>query len=169
MTYIERSIEVDAPAAKVWGVFADFAGVAAWHPYMESARLDEGSAAEGVGAARICEFGPKMAIRETVQAWDDNGSMTIGIDFVRGMAPPIRDIAAAVHVKPNGDDRSTLTLTMQYTPKLWVLGRLLDVVMIVPQYRTVFGHMLEAAKQYAQTGETVEPVVMTGSGRQLSA
>ncbi|MEM7155016.1 MAG: SRPBCC family protein [Myxococcota bacterium] len=168
MTFIERSIQVDAPAAAVWGVFADFAGVAQWHPYMEGAHLDEGSAEHGIGAARICEFGPKMAIRETVRTWDDDGAMTISIDFIRGMAPPIRDIVAGVCVTATGPTSSTLTLTMRYETKLWVLGMLADHFMVVPQYRAVFGHMLAAAKAYAETGAAIEPIAMPGSGRQLA-
>ena len=168
MTFIERSIEVDAPAAAVWGVFADFAGVAQWHPYMEGARLDEGSADRGIGAARICEFGPKLAIRETVRTWDDDGTMTISIDFIRGMAPPIRDIVAGVNVVPTGRSTSVLTLTMKYEPTLWLLGALADKLMVTPQYRTVFGHMLAAAKSYAETGKAIDPIAMPGSGRQLA-
>lgn len=164
---VEDSIEVDAPKGVVWGVFADFGAVHAWHPYMESASLDDPARAEGVGAARTCRFGPKMAIRETVREWDEDGAMTIAIDFLEGPAPPIRDILASVRVEPLGPERSRLVLTMSFATRLGPLGGLLAEAFVLGQYRTVFAEMLGAAKRWAEAGETSPPIAMPMSGRQL--
>jgi len=167
-TMIEESIEVNAAKAKVWQVFGDYGAVHDWHPYMEKAYLDEGSPEEGIGAARVCEFGPKMAIRETVVEWDDGNSMTIAIDFLKGMAPPIQNIRASVRVESLGEERCRLVLTMRYATKLGFLGYLMNEMMIIGQYQGVFGHMLEAAKQMAETGESTQSIAMPGSGRVLA-
>ena len=169
MTRIEKSIEVQRPSADVWGLFADFAGVDDWHPYMESAHI-EGELTEGVGAARICAFGPKMAIRETVVEWGDR-QMVIAIDFVKGMAPPMRDIRASVVVTPldDGDTRCDLKLTMQYQTTLGPIGWLADKLMITRQYKGVFDDMLAAAKGQSEAGDPGPQIAMPGSGRVLAA
>lgn len=165
---VEKGLEVDAPKAAVWGLFKDLGGVDDWHPYMESASLDEGPAA-GVGAARTCVFGPKMAIRETVKEWDEDGAMAIRIDFLKGLAPPIKDVEARVRVEPLGPDRCRLVLTMSYQAGLGPLGGLMSELFILGQYSGVFDHMLAAAKMRAETGKNVPQVVMPMSGRQLAS
>jgi len=164
---IEESIEVAVPKARMWEVFADFGSVHAWHPYMESASLDDPSHGLGVGAARTCRFGPKMAIRETVREWDDAGAMTIAIDFLEGFPPPIHDILASVRVEPLGAERSRLVLSMSFRSKLGPLGGILAEAFVLGQYRAVFGGMLGAAKRWAETGETSPPIAMPLSGRRL--
>ncbi len=166
---LSESVVIDAPKAAVWGLFADFGGVDQWHPYMESASLDPGSAPSGVGAARSCVFGPKMAIRETVVEWDDAGSMTIAIEFLRGLAPPINDIRASVRVELVGPERCRLVLSMAYQERFGPFGGFLSEMFIAGQYRGVFQQMLGAAKARAETGTLVPQVVMPMSGRVLSA
>ena len=166
---LEESVIVDAPHATVWHLFADFGAVHDWHPYMESASLDSGAPGEGVGAARTCEFGPKMAIRETVTEWDPGGGMTIAIDFLKGIAPPIDEVRAAVRVEPTGEATCRLVLKMAYKPRFGPLGGLLGELFINPQYRGVFAGMLAAVKLKAETGATAGPIVMPMSGRRLSA
>lgn len=164
---VDDSIEVNAPKAVVWGLFADFGGVDDWHPYMQAAQLLEGPD-EGVGARRHCEFGPKMAIVETVEIWDEGG-MTIGIDFVKGIAPPISDIKASVRVEPLGEARCRLTLAMSFKAGMGPLGGVMSEMFIHGQYRSVFEHMLAAVAARAEGRPDVPPVVMPMSGRQLAA
>ena len=167
-TYIEKSTVVDTPARQIWDVFADFGGVNDWHPYFEKAYLEDEERPRGVGAARICEFGPKMAIRETVTHWSDNDRMEIAIDFVRGMAPPIRDIIASVRVEDLEPGQSRLTLTMKYNTRLGPIGWLANKLFVISQYEQVFDNMLPAAKAFAETGRAPEQIAMTGSGRMLA-
>lgn len=167
MTHIEKSILVDASAERVWGVFADFGGVDDWHPYFQNAYLDPPTPTSGIGASRICEFGPKMAIRETVRTWEEN-HMVIGIDFLKGPPSPLRDIVAAVRVEPQGDG-ARLTLLLDYAIAWGLLGWLLDVTMVRRQYRKVFDDMLAAAKGFAEHGAAPTPLVMMGAGRKLTA
>ena len=109
-----------------------------------------------------------MAIVETVEIWDEGG-MTIGIDFVKGMAPPISDIKASVRVEPLGEARCRLTLTMSFKAGMGPLGGVMSEVFIHGQYRTVFEHMLAAVAARAEGRPDVPPVVMPMSGRQLAA
>lgn len=164
---LQRSTQVARPAADVWAVFANFGAVDAWHPYMESAQLEAGPE-RGVGAARVCKFGPRLAIRETVTMWDDAGGMEIAIDFVRGLAPPITDVRAGVRVEPLAEDRSRLTLTMAYTPTAGPIGSLLNEVVVVGQYERVFESMLAAASAWAEDGRAAPQIAMPGSGRRLA-
>lgn len=167
MTVIERSTGIDAPVSEVWPVFADFGRVADWHPYFESAALDDPATPSGVGASRLCEFGPRLAIRETVREWTDGERMVIGIDFVRGLAPPIADLEAAVRTTATGAKSTELALTLEYRPKWGPVGRILDGLFIRRMYEGVFDDMLAAAKRYVETGEPSEPIAMLGSGRKL--
>lgn len=167
MTTIRKSIDVEAPASAVWAVFADFAAVAEWHPYFEGSRLEHPEPVSGVGAARICDFGPRMAIRETVRQWVDDQRMVIGIDFVKGPPSPIDDIEASVDTIATGNDTSELALTMSYQRRWGPIGAVLDALVVKRQYETVLGNMLVAARDYAESGRPPEQIAMIGSGRKL--
>ncbi|MEM7339769.1 MAG: SRPBCC family protein [Actinomycetota bacterium] len=168
MSFITASIPVDAPGPAVWHTFADFGGVSDWHPYFESAHLDDPRQPTGVGASRTCVFGPRMAIRETVTGWTENERMTIGIEFLSGPPMPITDIEAAVIVSEQAEGGPTdLTLTMAYEPRWGPIGRILDALMVRRMYEDVFAEMLPAAKAYTESGTRPEPVAMLGSGRRL--
>lgn len=167
-TSVSESCVVTATPELTWKVFGDYADVGEWHPYMESATLDEGPRS-GVGAARTCRFGPNMAIRETVREWDTRGRrMVIDIDFLEGLPSPLRDLWASVRVERVDEGRSRLVLSMEYGVAWGPIGTLMDPL-IEAQYRKVFRDMLHAARIRAETGGTVAPIAMPGSGRRLAS
>ena len=168
MTHIERTAIIESTPDAAWGAFANFGAVDEWHPYFERVEVQSENS-RGVGAARLCEFGPKLAIRETVLEWDEAARrMVIEIEFVKGTPPPIRNTRAAVQVTAL-DRGSAITLTMDYQAKFGPLGWVLDQLLITPQYAKVFGHMLAAVKGYVEDGRTPPPIAMPGSGRVLAA
>lgn len=164
-TRVEMSRQSPAPAEDLWRVFSDFGGVAQWHPYMENATLDEGPH-EGIGASRICRFGPRMAIRETVREWHERG-MVIAIEFLEGPPSPLLDVHAAVRVEslPQG---SRLVLSMRFRTRWGMVGTLAEPL-LVAQYRDVFDGMLDAATRWAESQQPMTPRVMPMSGRRLAA
>ncbi|GEM_PF-2275136 len=162
---LSRSRELAVPADTAWNAFADYAGVAAWHPYMTDAQVVAGGPVDGVGAARDCRFGPRMAIRETVTEWDHPGRrMVIAIDFLEGPPAPLADLSAAVRVEVLPDDRCRVVLSMAFRTCFGPLGTLAEPLVLL-QYAGVFEAMLDALDGWVTTGRPPVPLAMPGSGR----
>lgn len=66
---VTQTIEINAPAAKVWGLIADFCAISQWHPAIAACTLEGGNA---VGAKRTLRagkaYGPEIV--EELQAYD---------------------------------------------------------------------------------------------------
>ena len=66
---VTKDIVVNAPAAKVWGLIADFCSISKWHPGVVKC---EGAGGNEVGATRVLtvgqEGGPQIA--EELQMYD---------------------------------------------------------------------------------------------------
>ena len=72
-----------------------------------------------------------------------------------GPTPPIQNFLASIAVQRDGAG-TLATITAQYQPKLGPLGRLLDQLMIRPQYEKMLPNILAGLKHYAETGEVVD-------------
>ncbi len=163
---IEASGWIDASPHRVWTLYEPFGDGAVWHPMLQSSHRVEGTPDTGVGAVRECHFGPRMTVREEILERPADG-LVIGVDMVRGPAPPTPHCAARVVIEPEGDG-TRLTLQMEWQTGLGVLGQLLDAFVLPAQNRATFEQVVAAATAYAETGEPVPQVAMPMSGRQLA-
>ncbi|MEM7171432.1 MAG: SRPBCC family protein [Pseudomonadota bacterium] len=71
MVEVYRSSVLDAPADQVWGVIRDFNGLPAWHPMIDSSRIEGAVAADQVGCVRAFRLTDGGYIRERLLALSD--------------------------------------------------------------------------------------------------
>lgn len=104
---VEKDIKINAPAAKVWGLIADFCSISQWHPGVVKC---EGSGGNEVGAKRVLTVGkadgPK--IEEELQLYDA-AKMTYKYRITKTDVTvlPVATYASFLSVVDNGDGTST--------------------------------------------------------------
>lgn len=105
---VTETITINAPAAKVWGIIADFCAISTWHPAVAKCALEGGN---GVGAKRTLNVGKAdgPAIVEELQAHDPAGMMyRYKVVKTDNTVLPVTTYSAFLTVKDNGDKTTTV-------------------------------------------------------------
>ena len=110
MPHIAISKGVDAPAAAVWKLLADFADVS-WIPVAAHVDVD----GVGVGMSRSIRGGGDVPVVETLTQLDES-RMRLGYSITQNPLPVSR-FDALVEVRPDADAaRATITWNVDYDP-----------------------------------------------------
>lgn len=106
---VEQNVKIAAPAAKVWGLVADFCSIEEWHPGVVDCA---GTGGNEVGAKRVLTIGqadgPK--IEEELQLYDAQ-KMTYKYRITKTDVTvlPVATYSAFLSVLDNGDGSSTVS------------------------------------------------------------
>lgn len=103
---VDKSVEIDRPAAVVWATVRDFDRLDAWHPSVASDRLVEGRNNE-VGAVRLLTLGDGGTIKEKLLRFDDKGR-SFEYEILEGVLP-VSHYRSTIVVKQVGEGRSKVT------------------------------------------------------------
>ena len=158
MTKIELDVRINAPKERVWDTLANLGQVVNYHPYVTDSYYTS-SQNEGMDAARVCEFGPNLAIEETAIAWNPGESYTLAIEFLKGTKPPITNILGTLAVRADGN-ASIVTMVMSYDVKFGLVGFAMDRMMVQPRYRNMINGIMVGLKHHVETGELVNKDVL---------
>jgi Polyketide cyclase / dehydrase and lipid transport len=71
MVKVYRSTVLNAPADRVWRDLRDFNGLANWHPFIVSSRIEQGHPADKVGCVRYLQLKDGGRIREKLLSLSD--------------------------------------------------------------------------------------------------
>ncbi len=105
-------VEIDAPAAKVWDVLADFGNVRIFNPSVTDSHLT-GDKQNGIGATRHCDLTVSGAsIEERIVDWNEGGSYTV--DIYDGTRNPFAKALGVFAVEPLGADRSVASMSIEW-------------------------------------------------------
>ncbi|MEM7269807.1 MAG: SRPBCC family protein [Pseudomonadota bacterium] len=145
---VERT--VNAPIAEVWASWDDYANIADFHPGLNASYLLDQGQATGVGATRQCDFTDgKTFLKERVTGYETNKRMVIDIFDTNA---PIKDAKAVFEFAKLSERSTRVTMTMMFTPKMGVIGRMLTPVMKM-QFRKGLSGLLESnARHVEQAG-----------------
>ena len=112
---IERSGVIPAPAAAVWRVLRDFNGHAEWHPAVVSSAIEDGDAADLVGAVRAFRLSDGSQLREQLLALSDSER---SLTYCLLEAPvPLYDYVATMRLLPvTATDESLLVWRSRFVP-----------------------------------------------------
>ena len=123
-----------ASAAVVWTRLADFGGLAAWMPGVESCETE----GEGVGAVRKVALGP-VQVSERLESFDDAGR-TLSYSIVEGPMP-VQNYLATIRVEERGDAACHVDWTASFD-----LPDGLTEEQIAPGLQGAYGGALKALK-----------------------
>lgn len=121
---IERSLRIDAPAARVWERLVDHEQMSQWWPSRSTRLLQSGENRNGPGAVREV-VGPTGRLVEEVVAWEPGARL----DYRLRSGAPIRNHFGRVRLQEIGETQCQLDYSIRFTPKIpltgWVLKRLI--------------------------------------------
>lgn len=118
---------VNAPLKDVWDSWDDYANIHKFHPGLNSSYLLEEKQETGLGALRQCEFTDgKTYLKEKITRYDTQENMTIEI---YGTNAPIKDASASFDFIALGPAITRVTMTMNFTPKMGLLGKMMTPLM----------------------------------------
>lgn len=103
---VDKSIDVKAPADKVWALIGPFCSIKDWHPAI-------GKCTESGKSRTLVTKDGKLTFNETQTASDDKG---FTYTYVIDKSPlPVTDYKSVLKVTPKGDS-STVEWSSTYTP-----------------------------------------------------
>jgi hypothetical protein len=100
---VTETIEINAPAAKVWAAISNFHDMS-WHPVIEKT---EGEGGNTVGAKRVLTLKGGATIEEELAKYEPDKMMLMyRIDKVDVKVLPVTNYSSWLTVKPEGADKS---------------------------------------------------------------
>ena len=100
---VKESVEINAPAAKVWGLAGDFGNLGAFHPAVAKTEIVEGT--DNVkGAKRVLTLQDGGKISETLTAY--NAKRTMLSYKITESVLPVSDYTSTFKVIPVGKSKS---------------------------------------------------------------
>lgn len=149
--YVERSLEVNVPAARVWTVLNDFSSIEHFSPTVKHSPV-KGSKQSGLGAQRVCEFHDGTSAVEEIIDYREGESLKVELT---DHPMPFKKFYAVMKVKPVTDTTSIVTMAMEFDVKFGPLGWLLANIAMKPMMKKVLKKILTGLAYHSATGKSV--------------
>lgn len=147
MATITVSKTVKAPIASVWNSWDDYGNIHKFHPGVQSSYLLGDKQETGMGALRQCDFTDgKTFLKERITAYNKHRTMTVDIYDTNA---PIKDAHANFEFRSLGAGETLVTMTMIFTPKMGLLGKLILPLMKMQFSKGLMG-LLEGNASYVE-------------------
>ena len=143
---------LDFPVERVWEVLSDFGSVHRYHPAVETSPISEGTPPSGVGSERVCHLYDGNHLTERVTSSVEQRKLVIE---VVDSSMPMNTAAGAFELRPQGAERTEVTLTMEYVVKFGVVGAVMDKLLLERTMKKSLDAMLAGLDHHLRTGETV--------------
>lgn len=147
MATLSREHIVNAGIEDTWATWDDFPNIANFHPDVTKSFTISGTAPTGIGAERKCEFGQKDYILERIVGYTPQKQIVIDL---YELSFPIRDAVATFDFVAVDANRTRVTMTMQFTPKMGLLGKMMLPVM-KRQFGAALAKLLENNARYVES------------------
>jgi len=151
MSQLSSTATVRNPLARVWETINNVGTIAEWHPGVERSHVLTSHEA-GLGAVRHMEFYDGTSAKEEVTSLDEGRSVTVTMSE---FTMPLSRGAVTFEVEADGDDRTLVTMTLDYGMKYGPVGWLMNVVMLRPILRKLFASVLAGLDHHLVTGEHI--------------
>ncbi len=151
MNQLSTTATVRAPLAQVWATLADVGTIADWHLGIEQSPVLSDNR-HGLGAVRRMEFYDGSSALEEVTSLEEGRSLTVTMSE---HSMPLSHGAATFAVQADGDDRTLVTMTLDYGMKYGPVGWLMNALMLRPILRKLFASVLSGLDHHLVTGERI--------------
>jgi uncharacterized membrane protein len=149
MITVNRELEIEAPAEKLWEILADFGNSQAWAPNVNQSALTKGD--PGVGCERECAVSGFGDVTEKIVAWEEGEGLSIRIEDVTMM----QSMQSNWSLTRLGADRTRVSVAIEAHPKFGPMGALMGALMMKPKIGKTMEATLQGLRYYALTGESV--------------
>ena len=142
---------IEAPASEVWESLDDYGGIAKWNENLAGSRILPGSAETGLGAKRQCDLKADGSeyLRETINVYQPGRKLGLVIDDT---TMPMKGATCLFEVRPISANRSEIKFSMEFTPPMGLIGRLM-LPMMKPMLRGKMAKALEGNANYVTKGQ----------------
>ena len=151
---VEKNI--NASVEKVFASWTEeFASIYKFNPNLNSSHL-LGSTKEGgqKGSTRQCDLNDgKNWLRERVLDYRKNEKLVIDI-YESSM--PIKSNLVTFHFRSIGINKTRLTMTSEFEPKMGILGKMM-VPLMKMKFKPMLQAMLDGNADYVESGAVVNP------------
>ena len=147
VTIISSEIEINTSRDKVWNVLKPIGEIGNFHPLIKKsyATTDEKS---GLGAKRHCELLPMGVMEEKVIEWVEGKSFMM--EVIGGkMLPPYRFMKGKIELF-EVDNKTKVIFTFSYLLKFGFFGRLMNALLIKPQFKKAPPKYVTGLKEYIE-------------------
>ena len=145
-THLSGSVIINAPREEVWDTVKYIEDIADFHPLVNESRLT--NSLEGVGAKRYCALKPMGAMEEQVTEWCEGEGFTMQV--VGGKMLPPYDFMIGKLVLESLENRTQATFTFSYRLKFGLLGRMMNKLLVKPQFRGAPVKYVKGLKAYVE-------------------
>lgn len=114
MLSVKESVEINAPAAKVWEKVQNFNDLGAWHPAVAKTEISSGTNNQ-VGAVRQLTLQDGGKINEKLLNYNAK-AMSFKYSIIDGVLP-VSNYVSTVTVKANGADKTTVVWSGNFKRK----------------------------------------------------
>ena len=147
ITTITASTQINLPKNKVWEVLQYPGEIAQFHPMIKSSKmLSEKS--KGKGSVRHCQLLPMGVMIEKITEWEEGSTFTTEVTGGK-MLPPYHFMKGKIEIS----DQLNSTLAkfiFYYHLKFGLFGRLMDEILVKPQFKKAPTKYLEGLKQFTE-------------------
>ncbi len=151
MNHLSTTTVVNAPIDRVWQTLADVGTIAEWHPGVAHSPVLT-SSRTGLGATRRIELYDGSTVMEEVTSLDEGRSVTVTMSE---HAMPLSYGTATFKVEADGNDRTLVTMMMDYKMKYGPLGWLLNVLILRRMMKKLLASVLAGLGHHLVTGEHI--------------
>ncbi|WP_149304488.1 SRPBCC family protein [Pareuzebyella sediminis] len=146
-TIIASVTEINASKEKVWEVLSPIGDIEKFHPLVKKSHAIS-TVKSGMGAKRHCELLPMGQMVEEVVQWDEGSSFILQVIGGK-MLPPYRFMEGKVDLIEIGK-KTKVTFSFSYQLKYGILGRLMNALLIRPQFKKAPPQYVAGLKEYVE-------------------
>ena len=147
VTSITAQVQINAPKSQVWDTLKVIGDIEKFHPLVKSSHART-TFQSGLGARRHCALLPMGQMEEEAVEWEEGKKIVmevIGGKFL----PPYEFMQGKIELS-GASGVSNVTFTFSYKLKFGILGRMMDVIMIRPQFKKAPPQYVSGLKEYLE-------------------
>lgn len=108
----------------------------------------------GIGAVRQCNFYDGHKAVEKIVEWDET-NRSYKIDLIDSDLP-MKRVVATLKVEDAGNGKSKLIANMDLKAKYGVLGKVMERLIMKPQFGGAIGNLFAGVEEYSKTGKDIQ-------------
>ncbi len=147
VTSISAEIGINKSKEQVWEVLKEIGAIQNFHPLIKKSATTT-ALKSGMGAKRSCELLPMGQMIEEVVAWNERKSFTMEV-IGGSMLPPYVFMRGRIELFES-DNQTIVNFTFSYKLKFGMLGKLMNILLIKPQFEKAPPKYVDGLKKYVE-------------------
>ncbi|MEM9897551.1 MAG: SRPBCC family protein [Bacteroidota bacterium] len=149
VTTISARASISASREMVWNVLKSPGDIERFHPLIKKSYMIDNQLA-GTGSKRYCELRPIGVMMEKITEWKEGFSFTTEV-FDGKMLPPFKFVRGTISPQNGSLEPTTVVFTFSYQLKFGWVGRLMNKLLILPQFKGAPPKYVEGLKRYVES------------------